>query len=328
METFTLRNTGGLEAVIGSLGATLESLQVPDRDGKVVDVTLGFDTPEQRHCAAGYFGVTVGRFANRIAGGTFTLDGVSYTLARNKGPHHLHGGLKGFDKVPWKAEELTVAGVCGVKLSYLSADGEEGYPGNLSVTVVYSVTDANELRIQYIATTDKPTIINLTNHTFWNLAGAGDILGHALTLWADHYLPVDETLIPTGEIRPVAGTPMDFTSPKHIGTAITDVPGGYDHNYILRGETGQRKKIAEVFEPTTGRVMEVTTTEPGVQFYSGNFLDGSIVGRGGVNYQKHTGFCLETQHWPDAPHWPEFPSVVLRETQEFRSETTYKFSTR
>jgi len=336
VQMVTLANRSGVEAKIITYGGIIVSLKVPDRNGKLDDVVLGFDNLEDYITKSPYFGAITGRYANRIAGGKFTLDGTEYTLARNNGPNHLHGGIKGFDKVVWKIERAKASGgILGadraeLKLSYLSKDGEEGYPGNLECTVTYTLTAENELKISYEATTDKPTVVNLTNHSYWNLAGQGngDILAHELMLNADDYTPVDEGLIPTGEIRPVRGTPMDFTRPMTIGSRIKQVDiGGYDHNFVLNGRPGKMKLCARVYEPTSGRVMEIHTTEPGVQFYTGNFLDGSLTGKQGRVYKKHYAFCLETQHFPDSPNKPNFPSVVLRPGQKYRSQTVYSFST-
>lgn len=330
VEVYTLTNSHGLKAGIMTFGATLVSLEVPDRSGKLTDIVLGHDSlkgyldPAQNP----YFGSIVGRYGNRIAKGRFSLDGAEYRLAANNGENHLHGGIKGFDKAVWNAEPVREEGAVGLRLSYLSQDGEEGYPGNLSTTVTYWLTEANELRISYEAETDKPTPVNLTHHSYFNLAGQGqgDILGHELTLNAGHFTPVDDGLIPTGEIRPVAGTPWDFTRPKAIGAEIAAVPGGYDHNFVLRDGEGALKLAAHVFEPSSGRVMEIYTTEPGIQFYTGNFLDGTISGKSGRVYEKHYGFCLETQHFPDSPNKPIFPSTILRPGEKYTSLTVHKFS--
>ena len=289
---------------------------MPDKDGKLGDVVLGFDnvsgyqSPEFLK-AGPYFGALIGRYGNRMQRGKFTLDGKAYTLATNNGPNTLHGGKIGFDKVVWQAEPGTSADGQSLKLTYLSKDGEEGYPGNLSVTVVYTLTDDNALKIDYTATTDKATPVNLTNHAYFNLNhGAGkDILAHEVTLPADRYTVVDAGLIPTGELRPVTGTPFDFTTPHAIGERIAQVPGGYDHNWVLNNRRRQAHAAATVYEPTSGRTMEVTTDEPGIQFYTGNFLDGTLTGKGGTVYGKHAGFCLETQHFPDSPNQPKFPST-------------------
>ena len=285
MDLFTLKNAKGMEVVITNYGAIVVSLKTPDRNGKMADVVLGFDSLDGYLGDNPYFGAIVGRYGNRIAKGRFTLNGKQYQLATNNGPNALHGGIKGFNKVVWQAQPV---GESGVKLTYVSQDGEEGYPGTLTATVEYTLTDANELKISYLATTDKDTVLNLTNHSYFNLAGegTGDILGHVLQIFADRFTPVDATLIPTGELKPVAGTPFDFRQPHAIGERInaTDeqikLGGGYDHNFVLNGTIGTLHPAARVSEPTSGRVMEVLTTQPGVQFYSGNFLDGSIKGKG------------------------------------------------
>lgn len=329
VEIFTLTNKKGLEARIMTYGATLVSLRLPDRNGRFDDVNLGFDGLAGYTGAHPYFGVVVGRYANRIAKGKFTLNGVTYTLAQNNNGNSLHGGLKGFDKAVWKAEAVRGADEVGVKLTYLSKDMEEGYPGNLAVTVVYTLTNADELKISYEAATDKATPINLTNHAYWNLAGQGkgDVLGHELELVADKYTVVDSAanLIPTGEIKDVKGTPLDFTAPHAIGERIAKVEGGYDHNFVLRSGGGMMAPAARVWEPTTGRVMEITTDQPGIQLYSGNFLDGTVKGKGGVAYNKHFGFCLETQHFPDSPNHANFPSTILEPGKKFTSVTVHKF---
>ncbi|MCX7824524.1 MAG: galactose mutarotase [Verrucomicrobiae bacterium] len=317
--------------VVTGRGATLTELRVPDRDGRLGDIVLGFDTLEGYLGKNPYFGCTVGRYANRIAKGRFTLDGRTYTLATNNGPNALHGGLKGFDKVIWQAEPVQAANGVAVKFTYTSRDGEEGYPGNLTATVVYTLTNQNELKLEYTATTDKATPVNLTNHTYFNLAGKGDILGHELMLAASHFTPVDATLIPTGEIRAVKGTPMDFTKPTAIGARIAQVggdPAGYDHNYCLNSGGKRMALAARVTEPGSGRVLEIYTDQPGIQFYSGNFLDGSITGKAGQVYQKHFGFCLETQHYPDSPNHANFPSTILRPGKTYRTVTVHKFSTK
>jgi len=331
VDLYTLTNTNGLKARITNYGAILVSLEVPDRGGDITDVTLGYDNLEGYIKETPYFGATVGRYANRIGGAKFVLDGVEYKLAANNGPNHLHGGIKGFDKVVWRLEDLKAeSDQALVKMSYISEDGEEGYPGNLACSLVYTLTKDNELKIHYQAETDKTTIVNLTNHTYFNLAGQGngDVLGHELMIDADAYTPVDDGLIPTGEIRPVKGSPLDFTTPTAIGARIDQVPGGYDHNFVLNNPGGTLTLCARVYEPATGRVMEVITTEPGVQLYTGNFLDGSITGKDGKVYKKHYAFCLETQHFPDSPNKPQFPSVVLKPGQKYETETIYRFSTK
>lgn len=332
VELYTLKNQKGMQVQITNYGAIVTSILTPDRTGNMGDVVLGFNslsgyTSDTYLKSGPYFGAIVGRYGNRIAKGKFTLDGQQYTLATNNGPNHLHGGIKGFDKVVWQAEE--VAGQQALKLTYVSKDGEEGYPGNLTTTVTYTLTDDSQLRIDYEATTDKATPINLTNHSYFNLAAgqAEDALKHILMLNADRYTVVNATLIPTGELRLVKGTVMDFTTPTAIGARIKQVEGGgYDHNYVLKEANGSMKLAATVYEPTSGRFMEVLTTEPGIQFYSGNFLDGSLTGKGNTTYKKHYGFCLETQHFPDSPNQPKFPSTILKPGDTYRTSTAYKFS--
>ena len=331
LQLFTLRNENGMQVKITNYGGTVTSIVTPDKNGKPGDVVLGFDQGEgymsDAYLKSGpYFGALIGRYGNRIAKGKFTLDGKQYTLAQNNGENHLHGGVKGFDKVVWRAEE--VPGQQALKLTYVSKDGEEGYPGTLTSVVTYTLTPENELRIDYEATTDKATPINLTNHSYFNL-GAGqaeDALKHILTINADRYTVVNSSLIPTGELRPVKGTVMDFTQPTAIGARIAQVEGGYDHNYVLNNVDGTMKQAAAVYEPTSGRYMEVFTTEPGIQFYSGNFLNGTLTGRGNTVYKKHYGFCLETQHFPDSPNQPSFPSTILKPGDTYRTTTAYKFS--
>jgi aldose 1-epimerase len=331
---YTLANGNGMEAAIINFGATLVSLKVADRNGKFADVVLGYDTLEEYANSSNYFGATVGRYGNRIAHGNFTLDGVQYTLALNNGENSLHGGIKGFNKVVWTSKEISSKDGQSLQLNYLSKDGEEGYPGNLSVQVVYTLTDRNELQIDYSASTDKDTIVNLTHHSYFNLRGQGegDILNHLLTLNADRFTPVDAGLIPTGELRNVEGTPFDFRTPVAIGARINQkdeqlkLGNGYDHNWVLnRKADGQLSLAAKVWEPSTGRTMEVWTTEPGVQFYTGNFLDGKP-GNGGKAYNFRYALCLETQHFPDSPNHPDFPTTVLKPGAHFRSKTVYHFS--
>jgi aldose 1-epimerase len=332
VDIYSLKNANGLEVRIMTYGGTVVSLKVPDRGGKFVDVVLGYDNLQGYLTNSPFFGAIIGRYGNRIAKGMFSLNGKQYTLPKNDGDNTLHGGDKGFDKVVWRAREVRRRDGVGLSLSYLSKDGEQGFPGNLSVTVVYTLTNRNELRIEYAASCDKETVVNLTHHSYFNLAGEGSILGHELMLNADRFTPVDATLIPTGELRPVEGTPMDFRKAAPIGARIDDqyeqivLGKGYDHNWVLNGWNGQLKLAARAYEPTTGRVMEVLTTEPGIQFYTGNFLDGSITGKGGHVYKKRYGFCLETQHFPDSPNKPGFPSTVLKPGQKYRSTTVYKFS--
>ncbi len=327
VELFTLENANGLVAKITNYGAIITAVQVPDRAGKLGDVVLGFDNLAQYLGKHPCFGATVGRVANRIARGRFVLDGAACTLAINNGPNHLHGGLKGFDKVLWRATPLDGA---AVKLAYTSRDGEEGYPGELAVEVVMSLTDANELRLDYSAVTNKATPVNLTNHSYFNLAGQGNILDHELTLAASYYTPGDAGLIPTGEIAPVKGTPLDFTTPHRIGERFSQVklePAGYDHNFVIDGGGQGLTFAARAFDRVSGRVLEAFTTQPGVQLYTANSMDGSLIGKGGVGYPCHAGFCLETQHYPDSVNQPGFPSVILRPGQTYRQTTVYKFST-
>jgi aldose 1-epimerase len=327
VDLYTLANAHGLVAKVTNFGAIITELHVPDRAGKLGDIVLGFDNLDQYLKGHPCFGCTVGRVANRIAKGRFTLDGKTYVLAINNGPNHLHGGLKGFDKVVWKAEPQAGA---AVKFTRISPDGEEGYPGALAVSVTMTLTDANEFRIDYTATTDRTTPVNLTNHSYFNLAGEGDVLGHELMIAADHFTPSDSTLIPTGEIKPVKGTPMDFTKPRPIGSRFSQLrtnPVGYDHNFVLNSGGKSLALAARVYEPKSGRVMEVHTTEPGVQLYTANFLNGSLTGKRGVVYRQHTGFCLETQHFPDSVNQPKFPSIILRPDQTYHQTTTHKFST-
>lgn len=330
VDLYTLTNASGVTAKAITYGTILTELHVPDRDGKLGDVVLGFDKLESYLAGHPFFGCTVGRYANRIAKGKFSLDGNPYTLAVNNGPNSLHGGKKGFDKVVWKAEPFQQAGLVGVRFTYLSKDGEEGYPGNLATTVTYTLTDKDEWKIDYSATTDKATPINLTNHTYFNLATGHQvgILDHELTLRADRYTPVDGTLIPTGPIKPVLGTVLDFTKPLTIGARIKELKdfpgGGYDHNFVLSHDG--KAPDARVVEPKSGRVLEMLTTEPGVQLYTGNFLDGKLIGKGGVKYAQYHGFCLEAQHYPDSVNQPQFPSVILRPGDTYKQTTTYRFS--
>ena len=330
VDSYTLANARGVRAKIINYGAILVSLEVPDRKGNLADVVLGYDSLGEYLDRGGLFGAVVGRFANRIGGAKFTLDGVKYELAANNRPNHIHGGKTGFAKVLWRLADLKADDdQASVKLSYVSQDGEEGYPGNLACSVTYTLTDENELKITYEAETDKPTVLNLTNHSYFNLAGhgAGDVLGHVLMLSADKYTVFDDALIPTGEIRSVKGTPFDFTKPTPVGTRIGEVGAGYDQNYVLNGGSDSPALCATVFEPASGRVMEVRTTEPGVQLYTGNWLNATVTGKAGKVYGKHGGLCLETQHFPDSPNKPDFPSVVLRPGQRFTSVTVFKFST-
>jgi len=326
----TLSNDNGLSATVMTYGATLTSVRVPDRDGKFANVTLHLDSLDDYLAGHPFLGSIAGRYANRIAGAGFVLDGVAYRLAANAEPNHLHGGNKGFDKAVWKAASVRGEDEVGAELTHVSPDGDEGYPGELTVKVTYKLTNENELRMEYTARTDKPTHVNLTNHAYWNLAGAGsgDVLGHVLTLNADRYLPIGEGLIPLGELRPVCGTPMDFTEPEAIGARIDQLPNGYDHCYVLNKEDGSRLSLAaRLDEPNSGRMMEVLTTQPGVQLYTANFLT-SDVGAAGVSYGKHHGLCLETQHFPNSPNRPEYPSTVLRPGQTFEELTVHRFGVR
>lgn len=328
---YSLVNKNNIEAKIMTYGAILFSLEVPDRNGNSQDITLGYATLDEYIQNRKYFGATIGRYGNRIAKGKFTLNGTEYTLATNNGPNHLHGGMKGFNKVVWESEIIRNANELGVRLHYLSKDGEEGYPGNLNVTIIYTLNNENELKIEYKAVTDRPTPVNLTHHSFWNLSGdkQRNILEHELMINADYYLPVDDTLIPTGEIRSVIRTPMDFTKPMMIGSRIDAIEGGYDHCYVLNDRSDDKDLLlaARVFEPENGRGMEIYTTEPGIQFYSGNFFDGSTVGKSGKIYNKYDAFCLETQHFPDSPNRAYFPSVVLKPGETYHHICVHKFYT-
>jgi len=329
---YTLTNSRGMTVKVMEYGAILTEVWVPDDKGAITNVVLGFDNLDQYVKGHPFFGATTGRFANRIADGKFTLDGKEYTLAKNNGPNHLHGGLKGFDKKVWKSRPLPATDrEVGVEFSYVSPDGEEGYPGTMTVIVTYTLTADNELRIDYQATTDKATVVNLTNHSYFNLAGGGSILDTLLMIDADRYTVPDATLIPTGELVPVKGTSLDFRVPKPIGrdiAAVMEGTKGYDHNYVLNSGGGAPALCARATDPRSGRVMEVWTTEPGVQLYCGNHLNGSVKGVGGVSYPQHSGFCLETQHFPDSPNKPGFPSCVLRPGQTLKSTTAFKFSTK
>ena len=332
---YTLTNARGHDMSISTLGGTIVSLMVPDRDGKLEDVVLGFDNLRDYEDRSPFFGCITGRYANRIAKGTFSLDGQTYQLAVNNGPNHLHGGLAGFDKKVWSARQEKTKEAVRLILSHTSATGDEGYPGTLTCEVTYTWGHRDDLRIDYTATTDAPTVLNLTNHSYFNLAGhaAGPILNHVLQLEADAMTPTDATAIPTGEIRAVAGTPFDFRSPQAIGARIdaddqqTKWGLGYDHNFVVNGTPGRLRPCAELSDPTSGRVMTVETTEPGVQLYTANFMN-DLRGKGGAVYPKRGGVCLETQHFPDSPNQPSFPSTVLRPGETFRSTTTFTFGTR
>ena len=329
---FTLTNRNGVEARITNYGGTVVSLKVPDRDGVMGDVVLGYDTLADYLKNSPYFGCLVGRYGNRIARGGFTLNGKHYALATNNGPNALHGGLKGFDKVVWAATTKMTAEGPALGLNYVSRDGEEGYPGTLSVTAVYTLTDDNALSLEFTAVTDKDTVINLTHHSYFNLACRGDVLGHVVWLAASRFTPVDETLIPTGELRSVAGTPLDFRTPTAIGARIdSDEPQmkfghGYDHNWVFDKPDGQLGLVARVTESGSGRVMDVLTTEPATQFYTGNFLDETMIGKGGGAYRRRSGLCIEPQHFPDSPNQPAFPCTVLKPGQTYTNTIIYRFS--
>lgn len=326
IDEYTLSSGAGVTASIITWGGIIRSLQIPDRNGTPADIVLGFDelSPyEERHP---YFGTLTGRFANRIAKGSFTLDGKRYSLAINNGPNHLHGGLQGFDRAVWKARTVTRGDSASLILSHTSPDGDEGYPGELAVQVTYTLSSNNTLRVDYSATTTKATPINLTSHSYFNLAGhsSGDVLNQMIEIHADRIVAVDDTLIPTGELRSVASTAFDFQKPHAIGERIAEVAPGYDHTFVLQNSLGFRR-AAYAWDPNSGRALEVVTSEPGVQFYTGNFLDGSQRGKGGVTYQKHAGFCLETQHFPDSVNQPSFPSTILRPGESYQQSTVFKF---
>jgi aldose 1-epimerase len=333
VELFTFRNSNGVQVRAMTYGAVIVSITAPDRTGALDDIVLGFDTLEPYLTKSPYFGAVVGRYGNRIANGRFTLDGAAYQLATNDGPNHLHGGPKGFARVVWTADPFQSTDGVGVTFSYTSADGDEGYPGTLTASVTYTLDDQNRLSVDYKATTDKATVVNLTQHSYFNLGGANarDILSHVVQIDADRFTPVDATLIPTGQLAPVQGTPFDFRSPTPIGARI-DQPDeqlvrgkGYDHNFVLNRSGAGRVHAVHVLEPASGRTLDVETTEPGVQFYTGNFLDGTLTGKGGRVYGHRSGFCLETQHFPDSPNHPAFPSTVLRPGQTFQSKTVFAF---
>jgi aldose 1-epimerase len=333
VDLYTLANSSGVEASIATYGGAVVSLKTPDRAGSLADVVLGFNALGDYLNSSFYPGALIGRYANRIAHGRFVLNGVEYTLARNNGANSLHGGIRGFDKAVWAARELP-GGDAALELTYVSQDGEEGYPGKLAVKVVYTLTQASELRIDYFAETDKDTVVNLTNHSYFNLAGegSGEALDHVVRLYADRFTPVDAGLIPTGELRPVEGTPFDFRRPMAIGARIgqadeqLELGCGYDHNFVVNGPMGTLREAARVVDPKSGRVLEALTTEPGVQLYTANFLDGTAIGKSGKPYGRRSAFCLETQRFPDSPNHPDFPSAVLRAGQRFASTTVYRFS--
>ncbi len=331
VDVFTLTNKTGMTAKIMTYGATLISLQAPDKAGKMADVTLGFDNLAAYLKGHPFFGSIAGRVANRVANGKFTLEGKEYTLAINNGPNSLHGGIKGFDKKVWGAKIAKSEEGGSVQFTLKSPDGDEGYPGTLSVSVTYTLTNENELKIEYAATTDKTTPLNLTNHTYFNLAGTGNVHNHIVQIFAEKYTPVDATMIPTGEIKSVQGTAFDFLTPRPISERIEQTggdPAGYDHNYVLNAGGRNLSLAAEVYEPTSGRVMRAFTTEPGMQFYTGNFLDGTLKGRDGTAYQKQAGFCFEMQHFPDSVNQPKFPSTILKPGDTYKQTTIYAFSTR
>ena len=335
IDIYTIINPGMAEMKVTTYGGIITSFKLPDKNGTLSDVVLGYDNLDGYVKNNPYFGSIIGRYGNRIGNGKFILDGNEYTLAQNNGPNSLHGGVKGFDKVIWDAQPFTSQDHVGLVLKYLSKDGEEGFPGNLDVTVTFTLTRDNTFRIDYQATTDKPTIVNLTNHSYWNFADAGksNILQHELMLNADSFTPVDTSLIPTGLIEPVQDTPMDFRIPHAIGDKIDSdyeqlkIAGGYDHNWILNKAAEEELSLAAtVYEPNSGRFMEILTTEPGIQLYSGNFLNGEIIGKSRNAYKFRNGFCLETQHYPDSPNKPQFPSVVLRPGEIYKTTTIHKFS--
>jgi aldose 1-epimerase len=329
--SFTLINSRGASAKVITYGAILTELWVPDRAGKLADVVLGFDNLDGYIVNRPWFGATVGRVANRIAQGKFSLDGKQYSLEINDPPNNLHGGSHDLSHVVWSTEPIKETGGAAVRFSYRSPNGDGGFPGNLDVSVTYTLTDQDEVKLAYTAKTDQATPVNMTHHSYFNLDGQDDILGETLYIDADQYTPVDANLIPTGETAPVKGTPLDFTRPKAISKDIAGMkgnPGGYDHNFVLNGEPGKLKLAARVQDPASGRQMEVWTTEPGIQFYTSNFLDGSLTGKRGVAYKKHAALCLETQHYPDSVNHPNFPSVILRPGAIYRTETIYKFSAR
>jgi aldose 1-epimerase len=333
-DIYLLRASAGMEALITNYGGTVMSLRAPDARGTLEDVVLGYDRPEDYAKVSPYFGCLVGRYGNRIAKARFSLDGKTYELAANNGENSLHGGIKGFDKVVWAARPMQSDLVPALELRYLSKDGEEGFPGNLDVTARYTLTADRGLRLDFSATTDKKTIVNLTHHSYFNLAGKGDVLGHEVFINAKRFTPVDATLIATGELRSVAGTPFDFTKPTAIGARIDGndeqlrFGGGYDHNWVIDKPLGELGLLARVFEPTTRRTMEVLSTEPGTQLYTGNYLDGTITGKRGWRYTKRAAFCFEPQHYPDTPNQPTFPSVALAPGETYKSTIIYKFGAR
>lgn len=333
---YTVTNKNGIEMKIINYGGIITSLKTPDKNGTMEDIVLGFDSLKGYLSEPPFFGAIVGRYGNRIAKGKFKLDGKEYTLAINNTPNSLHGGVKGFDKVLWNVEEIVLPEGPSLKLTYTSKDMEEGFPGTLKAEAIYTLSDNNELQFHYSATTDKTTVVNLTQHSYFNLTGGTkrDILDHELTIYSDEIVPVDKTLIPTGKFRKVAGTPFDFTTPHKVGERINDKDeqiefgGGYDHCFVVRSSSDSLKHAATVTEPVSGRTMDVYTTEPGVQFYSGNFLNGNFIGKGNVAYAKRFGLCLETEHYPDSPNQPQFPSVVLKPGEIYKTTTVYKFGSK
>jgi aldose 1-epimerase len=336
VDLYTLRNTHGVEATITNYGGIVVSLKVPDRNGKFDDVVLGFKDLDNYLKPGPYFGALIGRYGNRIAKGRFTLNGVEYKLAVNNGENHLHGGIKGFDKVVWTGKEMKTRSGPALSLTYLSKDGEEGYPGNLTVNVVYTLTNNNELKIDYSATTDKDTVTNLTHHSYFNLAGEGngDILNTRVTINSNRFVPTDAGSIPVGELKKISGTPFDFLTAHAIGERINQddeqlkFGSGYDHTWVINGRMGVMRLAATAYDPTSGRVMQVWTTEPGMQFYTGNFLDGTLTGKAGKPYPRRSGFCFETQHYPDSPNQPSFPTTTLKKGATYKSTTIYRFSSR
>lgn len=327
---YSLQNDKGMSVKVLNYGGIITSLLVPDHKGKLTDVVLGYDSVHKYEQDSAYIGALIGRYANRIAKGKFSIDGKKYTLAQNNGENHLHGGLRGFDQVIWQVEEISAPQSVALRLSYQSPDGEEGYPGNLQATVKYTLTSQNELKIDYQAQTDKATHVNLTNHSYFNLAGeqAENIYDHILTIYAKKFTPPNENLIPTGELQNLAGTALDFRVPQNIGDRIELVEGGYDHNFVLDKQPGENALAAEVFVPQTGIAMQVCTTQPGMQFYSGNFLEGKIPGKSGKPYPKHKAFCLETQHFPDSPNQKNFPTTLLLPGESYQHQTVFTFSLR
>ncbi|HEX2957410.1 MAG TPA: aldose epimerase family protein [Chitinispirillaceae bacterium] len=340
VELYTLTNNKGMEMKVTNYGCIVTSLKVPDKAGKAGDVVLGYGNVDSyvKNQGNPYFGAAIGRYGNRIGGAKFTLEGKEYQIGKNDGPNHLHGGMKGYDKVVWDAKEINGKNSVSVEFSYISKDGEEGFPGTLTIKITYSINDKNEFKIDYSATTDKKTICNLTHHSYFNLAGEGtsDILGHELMIKASKYTPIDSTLITTGELAPVTGTPFDFLKSTAVGSRIgveniqLKYGSGYDHNWVLDRPAKSKDMLlaATIAEPKSGRYMDVLTTEPGLQFYSGNFLDGTITGKSGLVYKHRSGFCLESQHFPDSPNKPEFPSTVLKPGETYKTSTVYKFYTK